>query len=137
MNALKQISGLLGLVLLGSSCDFVACTQEFNPPSLEISPVSSVVTAPGQLILKSDGRVRSGCNTSQATAVAFYANDVRIGYDASAPFEMTWKLEPGKDGLPVSEGSMPVKLVAITNLPGLDESQARIIQVNVVTQLPR
>jgi hypothetical protein len=133
MNVFKKISAFLGLLLMGSSCDFVACTADIRPPSLEVTPASNVVIAPSQLVLKSNGVARRGCNDVQATAVAFYANSVRIGYDNSAPFEMTWNLQPGKDGIPASDSSTTVNLVAITNLPELDESQARTIQVNVAT----
>jgi hypothetical protein len=137
MNTLKKIGGLAGLLFIMPSCDFVACPAIYDGPSLEVSPNSSIVIAPSALVIKSNGRVQSGCNNFQATAVAFYANGARIGYDNSAPFEMTWNLQPGQDGIPASESSTSVKLVAITNLSGLDESRVHQMQVNVARPLPR
>ena len=132
MTALKCFA--LGSILLSTlpGC-FQVCDLMYRFPSLELTPNSATINAPGSLTLKSDG-LGNGCGNDRprAGSVAFYADGVRIGEDSSAPFEVTWQITPGKDGIPVS-GSKTVNVYAVINLAGLGESQRIPVQVNVTT----
>jgi hypothetical protein len=126
--------GLLGLLLLStSSCiQPLACPAIYKFPSLELTPSGGTVVAPGSLTFKSDGRVVNGCDQLQATSMAFYADGVRVAQDNEAPFEVTWSLEIGKQGVPVS-GSKDLEVYGVTNLPGLNETQRIPLKITVPT----
>jgi hypothetical protein len=133
MNPLMKWGSLSLLLLLTPSCiqPFV-CPAIYKFPSLELTPSGGSVVAPGSLTFKSDGRVVSGCDQLQATSMAFYADGVRVAQDNDAPFEVTWTLELGKQGVPVS-GSTDIEVYGVTNLPGLNETQRVPITINVPT----
>jgi Bacterial Ig domain len=130
MNWLIRQSALSVALLMVTGCPF-ACDTMYRFPSLEMIPNSTTINAPSSVTLRSDGLGnRCGENRPRASSVAFYVDDVRIATDAAAPFEVTWTLEPGKNGVPAS-GSKIVNVYAVINTAGLEETRRFPVQVNV------
>ncbi len=136
MTGLKLVAlGALLVASLPACSGWFGCDLMYRFPSLEMMP-SKTVNAPGTLTLKSDG-LGNGCgeNRPRATSVAFYADDVRIGTDNSFPFEVTWQIAPGRDGIPAT-GNKTVNVYAVINTANMEESQRVPVQVNAVGGAP-
>jgi hypothetical protein len=76
---------------------------------------SSSIQAPAAVEMSASSRFEPTCgNTVVVSKVAFYAGSQLLAVDSSAPFEYTWNVQPGKDGVP-SVGTATLEIYAIAN----------------------